>query len=332
MGVVPIQLDRRLARWFGGELRTPEEMRDAVYLDEPAKLSRFWLLLALSAVIASAGVLADSTATVIGAMIIAPLATPIQGIAVALAGGELPALLKSATTLVAAVLAVALVGAAAAFVLPDVVAYASNSQIAGRVAPTLVDLVAAAATGLAGSLAIARRDIGDILPGVAIAISLVPPLAVVGITAGAGEWRDAVGAVLLFTTNVLAIIVVGSLLYSTLGVLPRRAMRRRRAYAVIGAAGTVVVLGLAVVTFRTVQLQERQAAARSVASNWAERNGERLVAARYEGDSLVLVVEGDADGAGDRQLLRLLDDAVPRGTPVEVHRVPGSYQALGEVR
>ena len=88
--------DKRVAGWLSGELRTADEVRDAVYLftgDAPAKLSRFWLLLVLSAVIASAGVIGDSTATVIGAMIIAPLATPIQGIAWGLAAGELRELL-----------------------------------------------------------------------------------------------------------------------------------------------------------------------------------------------------------------------------------------------
>ena len=70
------------------ELRTPDEVRDAVYLfagDVAAKQTRFWLLLVLSAVIATAGVIGDSTATVIGAMISAPLAIPIQGIGVAIA-------------------------------------------------------------------------------------------------------------------------------------------------------------------------------------------------------------------------------------------------------
>ena len=234
--------------------------------DAPAKLSRFWLLLVLSAVIASAGVIGDSTATVIGAMIIAPLATPIQGIAVGLAGGELRELLQSTRILFVAGLTVVLIGAAAEVVLPQIVVPASNAQITGRVAPTLIDLVAAAATGLAGSLAIARRDIGDILPGVAIAISLVPPLAVVGITAAEGAWDDALGALLLFTTNVLAIIVAGSLLYSLLKLLPgAEGVRRRPAYLVVAVVGTAIVLALSVATFRTVQLQQRQAAASEVA-------------------------------------------------------------------
>jgi uncharacterized hydrophobic protein (TIGR00271 family) len=289
----------------------------------------------LAAVIASAGVLADSTATVIGAMIIAPLATPIQGVGVALAGGELRALLASARTLLVAGLAVVAIGALGAFVLPELAAPDANSQITGRTAPTLIDLVAAAATGLAGSLAIARRDIGDILPGVAIAISLVPPLAVVGITASDGAWDDALGALLLFTTNVLAIIVMGSLLYTLLGLLPEAPgaprMRRRPVYSVVAAAGVVVVLALAAATIRTVQLERRQDAATTVARDWAARNGEQLLTTRFQGDALVVVVEG-AGAGDDAQLLTLLDGAVPRGTPVELNRVPGQHRRLGDVQ
>jgi uncharacterized membrane protein len=198
------------------------------------------------------------------------------------------------------------------------------------------DLVAAAATGLAGSLAIARRDIGDILPGVAIAISLVPPLAVVGITAADGDWDDALGAVLLFTTNVLAIIVVGALLYSLLGLLPAQAgmpkMRRRPVYSIVAAAGIVVFAALALATFRTVQLQTRSTAAGTIATTWAESNGEELVSTHYEGDALVVLVEGRTDGSDDAELLTLLDGAVPKGTTVTINRVPGHRQNLGEVR
>ncbi len=228
---------------ISGPLHEPDEVRDAVYLmtgDAAAKQSRFWLLLGLSAVIASAGVLSDSTATVIGAMIIAPLGTPIQGVAVGLAGGELRELLWSARLVLLAAIVVVGIGALMGFVLPEIVSPANNSQITGRVSPTLIDLVAAAATGLAGSLAISRRDIGDILPGVAIAISLVPPLAVVGITAQDGLWDDALGALLLFVTNMLAIIVVGGLLYSVLRLLPAQTgarPRRRPVYSVVAIAG-----------------------------------------------------------------------------------------------
>ena len=109
-------------------------------------------------------------------------------------------------------------------------------------------------------------------------------------------------------------------------------MRRRPVYGVVAAAGIVVVAALALVTFRTVQLQTHSTAAGAVARTWAERNGEELVSTHYEGDALVVLVEGRTDGGDDAELLTLLDGAVPKGTAVTINRVPGQRRDLGEVR
>lgn len=329
---------RALSGRLIGEARTPEEIRDAVYLfegDVEAKQSRFWLLLVLAAGIATAGVIGDSTATVIGAMIVAPLAVPIQGVAVAIAYGEARPLLLSLAIVASAMAVVILLGAGLAFLLPQLKAPGDNSQITARVAPTIIDLVAAATTGLAGAFAVGRRDIGDILPGVAIAISLVPPLSVVGVTAQDGDWSGALGALLLFVTNMLAIVVVGAAVFSAMRVRHGRrlddSLRRRPVYAVVALASLVVVAALAVLTYRTVQLSNWRAAATRVGSAWAGDHGERLVQARFDGDTLVMIVEGDSDGTQDRELPRLLRGELPGGTPVEVNRVPGLRRSVGDV-
>ena len=323
---------------LAGETRTPEEIREAVYLfggDVGAKQSRFWLLLVLAAGIATAGIISDSTATVIGAMIVAPLAVPIQGMAVGIAYGELRPLLLSLAIVVSAVAAVILIGAGLSWLLPQLHAPSDNSQITGRVSPTIVDLVAAATTGLAGAFAVARRDIGDILPGVAIAISLVPPLAVVGVTAVDGDWSGAFGALLLFVTNMVAIVVVGTALFTALRVRQGRGVdasfRRRPVYAVVAVAALIVVAALAVLTYRTVELADRQSAATTIATKWALDHDERLVETRFNGDTLIFVIEGISNGEQDRQLPVLLRGAVPRGTPVTVNRVPGQRHAVGDV-
>jgi uncharacterized hydrophobic protein (TIGR00271 family) len=328
----------RIAGRLAGESRTPDEIRDAVYLfggDAGAKQSRFWLLLVLSACIATAGIVSDSTATVIGAMIIAPLAVPIQGTAVGIAYGELRPLLLSATIVAGAVAAVVAISAVLSIILPELKPPTDNTQITGRISPTIVDLVAAATTGLAGAFAVGRRDIGDILPGVAIAISLVPPLAVVGVTAVDGDWDGAIGALLLFLTNALAIVVVGALLFSALrvrhGQTQDPAFRSRPVYSVVALASVLVVAGLSVVTLRTVQLSNWRDAATRVGSAWAREHDERLVQTRFDGDTLVLLVEGQSDGAQDGQLPQLLRGAVPVGTPIVVNRVPGRRSTVGEV-
>jgi uncharacterized hydrophobic protein (TIGR00271 family) len=321
-----------------GESRTPDEIRDAVYLftgDATAKQSRFWLLLVLSTVIATAGVIGDSTATVIGAMIIAPLAVPIQGAAVAIAYGELRPLLLSAAVVGGAMAVVVGLAAAIAFVLPELHPPSHNSQITGRASPTLVDLVAAGATGLAGAFAVGRRDIGDILPGVAIAISLVPPLAVVGVTGTEGDWDSAWGALLLFLTNVLAIVVLGTAVFGALRVRYGRsrdpAFRSRPVYSVVAIASVLVVAALAVATYRTVELSNRRDAATRIGSDWASDHGERLVGVRFDGDELVLIVEGSTDGAGDAELTELLRGEIPSGTPVVVNRIAGRRAPVGDV-
>jgi hypothetical protein len=108
-GAAPSQGGLLIRGRLTGESRTPHEIREAVYLftgDAGAKQSRFWLLLVLSTVIATTGVIGDSTATVIGAMIIAPLAIPIQGAAVAIAYGELRPLLLSTAVVAGAMVVV----------------------------------------------------------------------------------------------------------------------------------------------------------------------------------------------------------------------------------
>lgn len=175
--------------------------------DHSAKRSAFWMMLVVSAVIAVAGVAGDSTATVIGAMIIAPLSTPILGIGFGVVTQRPGVVGRSVLWLLLGIVVVVGLGFLVAQVLPNPTSVLSNSQVTGRTAPKLMDLVAAIATGFAGAVAITRRDVGDVLPGVAIAISLVPPLAVVGVCLGSSAPALALGAFVLFGSNVLALIV-----------------------------------------------------------------------------------------------------------------------------
>ena len=187
-------------------------MRDQVFFEGPEgkrRMTTFWLLLLLSAVIASAGVVSDSTATVIGAMIIAPLMVPILGVVLGVVTADRANLERCLLLLVAGAAAVVALSWLLGHFVPYPVVAATNSQVAARVTPRIVDLVAALATGSVGSVALARPDISDTLPGVAIAISLVPPLAVAGLTLRSGEPSQSLGALLLFATNVVAILASG---------------------------------------------------------------------------------------------------------------------------
>lgn len=122
----------------------------------------------------------DFDATVIGAMIVAPLVTPILGTALAVVVADRRRLLASVARVLGGAVVVVVIGYLVGLLTPEPIVAASNSQVPGRVDPTLIDLVAALATGAAGAFALVRADVSDTLPGMAIATSLVPPLAVSG--------------------------------------------------------------------------------------------------------------------------------------------------------
>ncbi|WNM26650.1 TIGR00341 family protein [Demequina capsici] len=242
----------RETRW-SGRLNTVQYMREAVFFDGDrvrAQHTRFWLLLLLASAIATAGVVADSTATVIGAMIVAPLMRPIQGTMLATVLGDHRNLLRSVALMLAGAAAAVAVGFVLGLLVVQPVVAETNAQVAGRVSPGLVDLFAALAVGAVGSVALIRSDISDTLPGVAIAISLVPPLVVVGLTLESGEPAQALGALLLFLTNVAAILATGALVMGIFGYSRLRleasddkeAERRRRARTYMTMAALVLVV------------------------------------------------------------------------------------------
>ena len=223
-------------------------------------LVRFTVLLFLSTVIAAFGVINDSTATVIGAMIIAPLMTPIMATAAALVMGNID---RSLRTLLLVVLGVALVIVVSWLigVLENALSFVSftqNSQITGRISPRLTDLCIALASGAAGAFAMSRDDIADSLPGVAISISLVPPLCVVGIALSAGQWSAAGGAMLLFMTNFFSIILAGGGVLALLGLGAAATQNlqghaRRNAFIIVALGLVLVTLSLGSTSIRVTR-------------------------------------------------------------------------------
>ena len=143
-------------------------------------------------------------------MIVAPLMTPILGTALAIVLADRRNALRSLVMVLTGALLVVAMGFLLGLLAPVPEVAATNEQVAQWVDPHLVDLIAALATGAVGAFALVRFDISDTLPGVAIAISLVPPLAVVGLTLESGAPLQAAGALLLFGTNVASIIAMGT--------------------------------------------------------------------------------------------------------------------------
>lgn len=164
----------------------------------------FMLLIALSTAIATLGLLQDSGAVVIGAMLVAPLMTPILGAGLALVQGNLPLLRTATRALLSGYLLALLIGVVLGLLLP---LPELTGQLVARVAPTVLDMGVAFLAGIAAAHCLGRPGLLAALPGVAIAAALVPPIATTGICLAFGELASARGAALLFGTNVVTIIL-----------------------------------------------------------------------------------------------------------------------------
>ncbi len=300
--------------------------------DSASKISAFWTMLTLSAVIATAGVLSDSTATVIGAMIIAPLSTPIMGIALGIVNRQR----RGATRFVLfGGLLVIGVGVLFSAALPGSYDLLGNSQIASRTSPGLLDVIAAVATGFAGAVALARRDVAAVLPGVAIAISLVPPLAVVGVCLGQGAGWLALGALLLFLSNLLALVLAGTVVYQVLGygvVVTGPDKARRRARVTVGVLFLVVVLPLVANTVSTYLISVWTGRVEAIASTWISSIPDASVTSvDTRSRTFYVQVRTTGDLPPMSELLAELDGQVPDGLRVVVDSRVGRQIDVGTV-
>jgi uncharacterized hydrophobic protein (TIGR00271 family) len=251
------------------------------------KFVRFVCLLVLAAGIATFGLLGDSLAVVIGAMIVAPLMLPIMGLAYSVSIGDRGAILSTLLVSLAGIVIAVAVG----FVLTLPIARVTNpeaiQQVMIRTSPHLLDLMAALATGLAGAFALSRKDISDTLPGVAIAVSLVPPLANAGILFAVGEPGLAAGSLLLFGTNYVAILLTGALVFVVMGfpkaaVSPFDAGARRRAVAIALAAGVLIVIPLSLTSYHLVVANKIATRSYELGQHWLEGSGYRLMSVDAE--------------------------------------------------
>lgn len=311
-----------------------KRMRDQLFFEGPERnrrLSRYWLLLPLAAVIASAGVVSDSTATVIGAMIVAPLMTPILGIVLAVVLADRANLRRCIVLVVVGAAAVVVIGWLLGLFVPYPVVAATNSQVAARVTPRIVDLVAALATGAVGSVALARSDISDTLPGVAIAISLVPPLAVVGLTLESGAPRQSLAAFVLFVTNVAAILASGIVVMAFHRVhrlFAAAGSRYGGAVAIIAALLLVVIVPLWINSDRIDKTSVRQSEVQAVAERWANEADWSVIGVTATGDQVLIEATGPNPAPGLTPLRHDLNAAGLDGLDVRVSLVPASYQPL----
>jgi len=167
---------------------------------------RFFVLLITASMIASFGLIANSTAVIIGAMLVSPLMTPIFGAALGMLRGN-PRMLGRAL-MSEAIGVVLTIGAAYLVGLPQITFADATPEMLSRTQPNLIDLLVALFAGFAGSYAMLDERVSPALPGVAIATAIVPPLSTCGLCLSLGAWSGAQGAMLLFLANFVSILIV----------------------------------------------------------------------------------------------------------------------------
>lgn len=201
----------------------------------------FLTLMVLSTLLASVGLFANSAPVIIGAMILAPLMAPIISLSMGLVRQDSSLLMSSMKTLLIGLCLSLGFAAAASFIMPM---ETITPEIAARLSPSLLDLAVAVISGIAGAYAHARIEAAKSMAGVAIAVALVPPLAVTGIGLGWLDFYVAWGALLLFLTNLAGIVLAAALTFLALGFAPFTRAKKGLIIAFIGVLLVSIPLGV----------------------------------------------------------------------------------------
>ncbi len=299
--------------------RKPLEERVQIY----ARIRRnaradadFYTLITLAAGIAAFGLLLNSPAVIIGAMLVAPLMSSIIGTGMAIVLGEARFLRLSLGTVVRGLilgLAIGVIIGAMGFNSP------LTPEVLSRTRPTLLDLGVALLAGMAGAYALCESDAAGALPGVAISAALVPPIAAAGIAFSRFSWINGLGALILFGANFVAISFAAILVFLALGFRPeisqkeRRVMQQRTARIALISLG-MVALVLGYITYRLASDTAYENRVReTTAAQLAEISGAELADftfATIEDDVLQLEITARSERSIPYANLKELQEAI----------------------
>ncbi|MFC6344759.1 DUF389 domain-containing protein, partial [Nocardioides hankookensis] len=183
-------------------------------------------------------------------------------------------------------------------------------------------------------VALARRDVAAVLPGVAIAISLVPPLAVVGVCLGAGDLELALGALVLFLSNTLALVLAGILMFTVLGYTNEAIVRadrfRGRTYVVLAVVAVLVTVPLAANTYANYRLQRWQTEVQDTSTAWLDDTPDAAVTdVEFHALTAYVYVQHTGDLPPYDELLADLDRVLPDGIAIVVDSTFGREVDIG---
>lgn len=323
-------------RDVGDEMRS--HVVDTLFFEPPGSTQKqvgFWVLLILSTTIATLGVIADSTAVVIGAMLVAPLMTPIMGVSAGIVNGWMRRVTNAFATIAGGVAVSIGVAWIVAAWTPQIVPLVSNSQVISRVSPTMVDMMIAIAAGAAGAYATVDRRVSSSITGVAIAVALVPPLGVVGITLHAGNYSDASGAFLLFLTNLVSIILMASAVFVVMGLVPihqfkTNQKKMRTVISTVTLGALVIMLPLVFTSEGIIASAGRQSTAQNTTEEWLADTDLTIRRVEVKSDEVTVVISGENDVPSVTELQMLMADALGADVLVVVEYFPSQRITAGD--
>ena len=210
---------RKLIRYFNleSDLEDDDKVHEVIVKDTEFRGTNLWILM-FAIVVASVGLNMNSPAVIIGAMLISPLMGPINGMGYSIATYNLDLFRRALKNFSFAVL-VSLAASTAYFALSPI--STAHSELLARTSPTIYDVLIALFGGLAGIIALSTKQKGNVIPGVAIATALMPPLCTAGYGLATGQFDFFFGAIYLFTINTV-FIALSSVVVSQLLKFPIR--------------------------------------------------------------------------------------------------------------
>ncbi|MEM1239083.1 MAG: DUF389 domain-containing protein [Cyanobacteria bacterium P01_H01_bin.26] len=256
------QVGSQIQSWLA---RVPILKLRASLIEDSQLTLNFLVLLIGSCLIATLGLIINSTAVIIGAMLIAPLMLPLRGFAFAAIEGDRE-LLSSSSTSIAMGTLVGIGMSWLAGILMGIPEF--GTEVLARTQPNLIDLVIALVAGAISSYAKIRPEIGDALPGTAIAVALMPPLCVVGLTLSQGQWVYSGGALLLYMTNLLGISLACTIVYVVAGYTRSdNQFSRTLSWGVSAALMLLLVIPLGLSSTQLVRKSRLDYSMRSILNN-----------------------------------------------------------------
>ena len=312
----PGTIERAMERFH---MRVPkldrDERRDLYeQLEKGGRLSvDFMIMLMVSSAIAALGLIQNSTAVVIGGMLVAPLMTPMLAAGMALVQGNTQLMRMSSRAMI--------IGITGALVSSMLIGLLSpwddlSAQIVARGGPNVFDLGIAFLSGIAAAYALARPGLTGTLVGVAVAVALVPPLASAGIALVKFEFQIAFGAAVLFITNFLAIVLGAALVFRFFGM--DISLKGNQAPAWVRVTTILLIVALVPTTavlWENLQLQKHEGIHRPYARPLPPPVREAiLVRVRQErGADIVFMAESDIEhGFGVDVVIAVQPDTHPR--------------------